>query len=213
MRQIRFQRCLAALVMGLCSIGILGSNRVSDEAFELLRLNGDSKGKQIAILKSFLVSDPVTVGLHQDGPGIEPIRSAVDVWKASLPESPFVLAAAGAKPMVSVQFVDQVPGRDRAQGQIEIVRKLRWGPCNTYRIEATLLVRKTHEGRSLTDEEITWVVAHELGHILGLEDVDEENMLMGRFCPDKVVSGPTKAEIIALQSHRERLRQALSRLE
>lgn len=177
---------------------------------------GGARGKQLATLKSYLLTDPVTVGLDAGEEDADwkqdAIRSGIQVWNDSIPDSPFVLAKPGEKPMIAVRFVNGIGSSGDVQGQVESTRYLRWGSQVSYRIEATLQVKVSTGRRQLRDVEFTEVVAHELGHVLGLDDNSECVGLMGPFVPGHARPAPSREEIRAVLDYRDQLRDAIAKL-
>ena len=212
---------------GLVAAGLLcasllapANGLISPEAQNVVRglplSNSNPRGKQLATLQSYLLKDPVTVGVAP-GESNEPwkkqaIANGISVWADAIPDSPFVLAKDGEKPMIVVRFVRGIGASGDVQGQVEATRYLRWG-SNTvsYRIEATLQVKMTTGQRNLQDDEVTEVIAHELGHVLGLDDNPECVGLMGPFVPDHARPAPSREEIRAVMQYRDQLRDAIAK--
>ena len=112
-----FKAVLAAAILVVCVIAQAagGSGLISAEASEVVRANpgksSDARGRQLAILQSYLFTQPVTVGLDPDAasdPQAESIVRGVKIWSDALPDCPFELAKAGEKPMIVVRFVDSI---------------------------------------------------------------------------------------------------------
>lgn len=211
-----------AIVAGaIVSLALLApaSGLISAEAENIIHLGpsrtAGERGKQLATLQSYLLSNPVTVGIE---PGTSPggqgnaIRDGLAVWSDALGDSPFVEAQPGTKPMVVIKFVRNIRGPGDIQGQVEATRYLKWGPVVGYRLEATMLVKETTGDRDLTNEELVEVVAHELGHLLGLDDANRCDGLMGPFVAGSPRTKPSRAEVDAVVAYRRQLRAAIDRL-
>lgn len=214
-----FRKALAATVLLCTSLLAPASDLISEEAASVVRFaigrTRDARGKQLATLQSYLLSEQVTVGFDPrdtSDPRMESVRKGIQVWADALPDSPFVLARTGEKPMVVVRFVNSITGGGDIQGQIEATRYLRWGNRSSYKIEATMLVRQTTGRRNMRDDEITEVVAHELGHLLGLDDAEECLGLMGPFVPGRARLKPSREELDAVLDYRDQLRVAIAKL-
>ncbi len=213
-------KALVAASLLCVSLAVSANDLISAEAASVIHStvgrSGGAKGKQLATLQSYLLTDAVTVGLDpSDGPNwkTEGIDRAIKVWSNALSDSPFQLVARGKKPMVIVRFVDDIESDGDIQGQVEATRSLHWGSSVGYRIEATLLVRRTSGRHELDEDEITQVVSHELGHLLGLDDAEQCVGLMGPFVPGHPRLKPSKDEIGAVVEYRQQLRDAIAKLE
>lgn len=214
-----FRKALAAVILLCAAIFVPASGLISDEASNVIRMQSPrtagARGKQLATLRSYLLTDKVTVGLDPDEPsswGTSSIARGIQVWADALADSPFVLAAPGEKPMVVVRFVDSIDGTGDIQGQVEATRMLHWGSSVGYKIEGVLQVCRSTGRRDLREDELTEVVAHELGHLIGLADVNECVGLMGPFVPGRPRLRPSREELDAVLGYRDQLRAAIARL-
>ena len=90
-----FKAVLAAAILVVCVIAQAagGSGLISAEASEVVRANpgksSDARGRQLAILQSYLFTQPVTVGLDPDAasdPQAESIVRGVKIWSDALPD-------------------------------------------------------------------------------------------------------------------------------
>jgi hypothetical protein len=214
-----FRKAIAASILVCAALLAPASGLITEEAASVIHMNpghtAGSRGKQLATLESYLLTEPVTVGLDNgdvpDGMA-ESIGRGIQIWSAALSDCPFVLAKNGQRPMVVVKFVDNITSGGDVQGQVEATRMLHWGTSTSYKIEATLLVRRTTGRRDLRDDELTEVVAHELGHLLGLDDAEECVGLMGPFVPGRPRMKPSREELNAVVHYRDQLRSAIGKL-
>jgi hypothetical protein len=214
-----FRKALVASLLLCCALLASASGLISAEAASVLRINpgktAGARGRQLATLHSYLLTQSVTVGLDSNEDAdwkSDSIQRGLQVWSDALPDSPFVLARPGQKPMVVIRFVDSIISGGDVQGQVEATRMLHWGTTVSYKIEGLVLIRKSTGRRDLREDELTEVVAHELGHLLGLDDVENCVGLMGPFVPGKARLKPSKDELSAVLEYRDQLRQAISRL-
>jgi hypothetical protein len=216
-----FRKAVAAGILVCTALLAPASGLISEEAASVVHMNpgasAGARGKQLATLHSYLFTQSVTVGLDPNDSRdwkADTIARGIQVWSDCLTDNPFTLAASGTRPMIVVKFVDNINAQSGGdiQGQIEATRFLHWGTSVSYKIEGTLLVRRTTGRRDLRDDELTEVVAHELGHLLGLDDVDECIGLMGPFVPGRARMAPTKREVSAVVRYREQLRDAIAKL-
>jgi hypothetical protein len=210
----RYRKALAATSLSLCAILSLAGGRLNSEAAGVLRLKDPTSSKQLATLQSYLMTDKVTVGIIGDDQHLAAVQRGLAVWDEAISDSPFVMAGPGEKPMISVRFVNTISSDDGGdtQGQIEATRYLHWGTNVSYKLEANLQVCHLAGRRELRDDEITEVVAHELGHILGLDDADDCSGLMGYFVPGRPRMKPTEDERKSVIRYRAQLREAISRV-
>jgi hypothetical protein len=193
---------------------------ISAEAANVIRMKPASttgaRGKQLATLHSYLLTDTVTVGLDPDDERDwkeDSISQGLKIWADAIDDSPFRLARRGEKPMIVVRFVDSIDRGGDVQGQVEATRMLHWGSTISYKIEGTLLVRSTTGRRDLDNDELSEVVAHELGHLLGLNDASDCVGLMGPFVPGRPRLKPSREEQRAVIDYRAQLREAIAKLK
>lgn len=72
------------------------------------------------------------------------------------------------------------------------------------RVSADLTVGTTDSrGRALSSDALAYVTAHELGHVMGLDDTARTGELMGPNQVDHPVLGPSQAELRSLAALRE----------
>ena len=218
--QSLFKAVLLPTLLGASLLSFAAGGLISSEAASVVKLNPgkstSARGRQLATLESYLLSNTVTVGIDPSAARDWKSRSierGIGIWSDALSDSPFVMAEPGQKPMVTVKFVDSIDSGGDVQGQVEATRMLHWGSSVSYQIHGTLLVRRTTGRRGLTEDEMTEVVAHELGHLLGLDDAEECRGLMGPFEAGNPRLRPTREEVDAVLSYREELRNAIAKLK
>ncbi|HVT13759.1 MAG TPA: hypothetical protein VHE55_15950 [Fimbriimonadaceae bacterium] len=214
------RNALFASILLCASLLASAGGLITPEAANVVRFNpgksAGARGKQLATLESYLLADTVTVGLDPNDDAdwkADSIDAGMQVWANALADSPFRLSRPGEKPMIVVKFVDSIDSGGDVQGQVEATRMLHWGASVSYQINGTLLVRRTTGRRDLRPDELTEVVAHELGHLLGLDDARECVGLMGPFVSGHPRLKPSKEEVDAVVSYRKELRAAIAKLE
>lgn len=220
MKQLpQIRKAFAATALLCAALFAPASGLISAEAANVIRMKpgntSGARGKQLATLHSYLLTNAVTVGLDPSDYRDEKANSidrGIDIWSSAIPDSPFVAARPGEKPMITVKFVRAIDKGGDVQGQVEATRMLHWGSSVSYKIEGTLLVRSTTGRRDLDEDELSEVVAHELGHLLGLDDANDCVGLMGPFVPGRPRLKPSKEEQAAVLQYRDQLRDAIARL-
>jgi hypothetical protein len=171
------------------------------------------RDEAIAGIKAILLEDGATVGFVEDGHSVKPLKRALDAWREAVPDSPFKVAPEGQDPDVKVLFVDRVKGVEAeesdpdAQGQVSYSRPDEEADG---RLHAEILVCTIVDGRDMTPDEETAVIAHELGHLFGLNDSPDGQGLMGEFDPKDVLTGPTDRDAKAVRMLRQELRDTLA---
>ncbi|HTQ08540.1 MAG TPA: hypothetical protein VMI31_00570 [Fimbriimonadaceae bacterium] len=211
---------LTAALLCISWTASAGGGVISAEAASVVHArpanSSDARGRQLATLESYLMADTVTVGLapgDQTGWQANSIQRGIRIWADSIPDCPFTLVDPGQKPMIVVKFVNSIESGGDIQGQVEAIRSLRWGASVSYKISGTLLVRLNTGNHELKEDELSEVVAHELGHVLGLDDATDCVGLMGPFVPGRPRLAPSKGEVKAVEDYRAQLRQEIAKLQ
>lgn len=174
-----------------------------------------------AVLKSLLL-ERVRVGIDASSlPSnarladdfVRGVRDGIALWSEVLPDSPFVFANSGERPDVTIRFLPQIDGDDQIQGFVQVERRFMYGKSGAnYRMDGTIRVRDNVQGRDMSRDEVGRVTAHELGHLLGLDDRYRSNGIMGAFIPGPGRRMPTEAELLAVRTFRGETRDALRRI-
>ncbi|CAN5366020.1 hypothetical protein BH11ARM2_BH11ARM2_35950 [soil metagenome] len=129
------------------------------------------------------------------------LDEGIAIWRAVLPDAPFVASSDGTAE-VKLRFVDSVDGPD-GMGKVEARRRYWYGKGHGAKLSGTILVRRTVGARPIRESEASAVIAHELGHLLGLDDVATPGPIMGPFVPGDPAEAPTKAEVASVKRLRE----------
>lgn len=189
--------------------------RTYDQA---VRAAGDGQPvKALVLLEGLLMVRPVSLRIERStlpAPELryeQGVRQAIIAWNR-IPESPFFLTEASGADF-TVRFVDQMPDRAHVQGLVQAQRNFRWTRTSReYTLTGTITVQRLTRGRLLSNEEAGGVVAHEIGHLFGLGDVSDPDMLMGPFFPGKPRREPSEAELRRVVEFRRFLREQADRL-
>lgn len=155
--------------------------------------------------------DPSGAPQGREGDYIQGIRDGVDLWSDALDESPFALVAPGDKADLTVKFVKSISknGTSDLQGAINAERRFFWnGATYGYELNGAIQIRNNAYGHTITGVEAGRVMAHELGHLLGLADNYESHGIMGAFRLGEGRVRPVNDEISAVSEFRDELRNA-----
>ncbi len=167
-------------------------------------------GRGLATLDSLLFRDGVSVALEAPNDLDASVERGLEVWNEQLGEKTFHFVPAGESADVRVKFVRSLDaeGAD-VQGMVEASRELSWSDRDrSYKLRATIFVRDNIDGRPLRADETVSVVAHEVGHLLGLADVSSRDRLMGPLVIGYPHAGPTRDESAAVRSFRSSIRDS-----
>lgn len=185
-------------------------------------LSRDQGQCALAKLESLLMKQPVSVGIDtttlpfQSKLFGDALKQGMSIWSSAIADSPFVPAAGAARPMVLVKFVDKMdnPSDGDLQGLIEAQHEYRWSTSfHSNKLVSTMYIVYHTDGRTLTQNEMAEVVAHELGHLLGLTDNDAPKGLMGPFVAGYPRLAPSTAEVTAVNDFRQTLRDSIAKAE
>lgn len=160
------------------------------ESYKLALEAAEAKKHTMALarLDGMLMSAPISVGIDPTTLPKEPndflagVKGGIQLWESALKDSPFRFSSFGESPMLVVKFVDHVKNSGDVQGMIQARREFSWN-SRTYqsKVSGTIFVVHKTGGRYLNRDEVVEVVAHELGHLFGLDDLTGNEGLMGAF--------------------------------
>lgn len=168
---------------------------------------GDSQ-LALALYEGVLLEGGVTVAVDKstlDGPHQEKaVTEALTVWKGVLGDDfPVAFAPEGARPNVTVQFVDSLPEGAESLGKINFGRSYRWNSKKrSVSYSGVIKIVRTVDGTPLKLDEVRDVMMHEIGHLLGLADTENTGTLMGgmlRSSPAQAPSQSEAADVVALR--------------
>jgi hypothetical protein len=176
----------------------------------------------LAKLEALLMVDPVTVGIDRtsacgsSNQYDKDVARGLGIWHSALNDSPFVLAKdSSARPTVLIKFVKSIDNQGGdLQGMIEAEHEFKWnGSQHTSKLVGTMYVVYRTGNRNLSHDEVSEVVAHELGHLLGLTDADTTTGLMGPFVAGAPRLAPSGSELDAVQQFRQQVRDEIDHIE
>lgn len=187
------------------------------ERADLAAGQGDAM-QALALVHGVLYPEGVSVRLDRSSlgsvgeTGARAFQRGVWAWEQALGQDNPIRVVAGGESEVVVRFVDRLPeGGSDTLGLIELRKEYRWNRARYETVVSGVIsLLRSYEGQALGEEELTEVVAHELGHLLGLADVEFTGHLMGPAVLGLAVTGPLPHEIRAVQVLRQaaRLRYA-----
>ncbi|CAN5459760.1 hypothetical protein BH11ARM1_BH11ARM1_18040 [soil metagenome] len=179
-------------------------------------LSEKNRPKAKALLHGLLI-DRLTVGVdlstlqQGDDTSIEGIRSAINLWNQSLGQPVFRMEPSSVTANIVVRLVNKVQGEGTdIQGCLQFQRNLTWNHIeSTARVVGQVEIRDNLDDRYLTKSEVTRVMTHELGHLLGLDDSSDDTGVMADFIPGEGIKKPSAEELGSVTDFRKKLRAAL----
>lgn len=227
----RFSRVSLLLLLAVGFVAQLLAQDLPDSATSQLKqsvahadraTSDPDKHLALARLGGALMSDGVRLGIQEAslGPRAEERRRAVakalEVWKTRLEgDMPVNLVSPSEAPQVVVEFVPAIPDQGaNALGLIRLERQYQWSARrHTAQCHGTISIAVAYRGRSLSEEELTQVVMHELGHLIGLDDAPSGDLLMAPMRMGITLGEPTNGEVADVRQLRAALRARIGRLE
>lgn len=170
----------------------------------------------LARLEALLLTSPVTVTIDQTTVPQDAVElgdalpEALGIWSDALPDSPFQQSGSDANQRVTVKFVREMSDLPMAQGDIRAQRDFYWSRADhSYKLNATIRVVYRTGRRFITEEEASGIIAHELGHLIGLDDVAQDDGLMGYFVPGRPKRRVEPEEVDVAQNFRRMVRDKI----
>jgi hypothetical protein len=180
-------------------------SKLCESSFAQLTADSTTKANRKALAEGLLLTQRACISFEGDLKSRQGLVKAVHAWNKGLGLAIFAVEPNPNDANITVRLVTKIPGVPDAQGEV-----LSNGGLDTDGVvNAEILVADNVNGRKLTNAEVSTVIAHELGHVLGLDDSPNGEGLMGEFDPAKLVSQPSNQEILAVRTVRSWARHEL----
>jgi hypothetical protein len=225
MHVVRLFACTLVLsAVALASNGPLPKSASIDvknavEKADLALSEGD-KNLALALYKGSLYTSKIRLAVDKSTLDSEEqfsaVVMAVAVWDKELEgDFPVTIVEKAEDADVVVRFVDAIPERgEDALGLIKLEKSYRWSrSTHSFKCKGTISIVRSASGGRLTYSETRDVAMHELGHLLGLADVENTGVLMGPLERGKPLSKPTRSEVEDVKSMRQTIREKIRAAE
>ncbi len=161
----------------------------------------------LALLHGVIYNNGIKISVSPETPtptnaAKEGINRALQSWASALhTDNPIKFTSNPNDAEIIIKFVDKVPesGAD-ALGLIKLKKQYRWNKSRyETEISGTIYIQTHYEHNPLNATQYTEVIAHELGHLLGLDDIPNTGQLMGPMIVNKPITNPNQRETYAVQ--------------
>jgi len=135
---------------------------------------------------------------------------AMRAWNEALGlDCPLQLAKTGTEPEVWVRLTSMLPtGMGHELGLIQLERRVQYSrTLHRVIIKGTISVLQAHRGHAMTEDEQFHIMLHEMGHLLGLDDVPNVGPLMGPMQRGRTLTAVPAEEAVLVRQLRAILRQ------
>ncbi|MCH8274184.1 MAG: matrixin family metalloprotease [Armatimonadetes bacterium] len=144
------------------------------------------------------------------------VALAFEMWGEALGDDfPFRLVAEDPDAQVQLRFLDDIKnGSADCKGEIRSKRRIQWNHEVHYsEFTAEIDVSKFGRGgKFLGEGDVTHIVAHELGHALGLGDASARDRIMGAVAIGNPYGKLHASEVEAVKAFRQLIRAQINRI-
>jgi hypothetical protein len=141
----------------------------------------------------------------------EGIRRGFGLWEDALgSDFPFKLSFDERRDAdIELRIVDKIGDEKDQMGELFVTRRVSWSKhSHIGQLNGTMkIVRFAQPGRHLSVDEVTHIVAHELGHAFGLGDVDDVRQIMGPVLIGRPYARLTRDEVRRVLQIRDGIRE------
>lgn len=216
-RTLRIWAARAALAISII-VGPAANAAILDSSFtdrlakaESMLLAGNI-GLAKAQAELLLLTRPLKVVLPSGSEADEDVaagfKSAASIWSSALDgQLRFEFVNPGEATDITVRAAASLQrGGQQLGGNIRWVRELlQTGRTYDYAITGSIYVRtESPDGDRISRDALQQIALHELGHLLGLGDSDEQDGVMKSLNLRRPIAAPNSAEIAAVLDARER---------
>lgn len=170
--------------------------------------------KALALTLSAVNLDPIRIRLDDTAAELQtPLSEAVSVWNTALGEPAFLQVRSTAEADFVVVFLGEAeyPGH-AGRAEIQFRYRISAAGMETER-KGTIRVARSVHGAPLSEREKVTVLLHEMGHVLGLDDVSDRGALMAPLNRQNPARGPTPEEVATVLELRQYAGQRAHQLQ
>jgi hypothetical protein len=199
------------LIPSTLNAGLTGHTKTSRTGLAMCREQWGFVQRAVAAqdeytLQGLLNKDGVHVFCPDESVSARSLVQAADAWNRALGRVVVEVVTSAEQANVVVQRVNGIAGCEDQQGLIEVDKNEQGRMFADVKIDANLGTF------SLGDQAVGSVLTHELGHFLGLDDLEGSNQIMNEFDIDHLVLQPSPEEAQAVNLLMKAIHQEIEHL-